>query len=623
MKLKNITVQIGGFHDHWLRNGSENPTLLMAAMQYYNYDFICLLDNCFGEKAQHEKCVIEEWMPGKKVHMGIEMCYDWGHVVCVGNSAKNLDLASLNWREELKKIHAGGGFVALAHIGYPYGSNPTFTINEFNEIIDNDYVDAVQLERTIDWQWIEPRVKDNKKIPLAGGWDAHYLLNGCDDKITLYTKDATPDKHIDSAPGMRTIVFAEDNSLESLKKAIRDGKSVLEHVETGKLFGSSELIDLLISENYFELMNEHVKKHINLKLETDALIAYNSTKMKFPSKGVVTIPANPQLDKQEITTDEEGYIYLDSIPMPVMQEKNHLPFYWKGEDNEHMWAVRVFNNIQCKVYPTIRNSKRVIVVETKQDIDCTIKFYEPVEHTTDVCAKAGEELFALELNDTVPQIFNCKFDVESKNGGFWSYNQPSGVAIALKSDKDWSECPVYCCNTQEQCGGFGSNRPYPGEDVFSGKGQFKWDEIYLYFRCDIVDAVHISPPSGHYMYRSDCTCMSFDPELKRSRTPEDTTSATFGFPVSGPEIYIEKKSSKSPYKPKLFLEETDYGRIVTAWIPWESIKVNNPKSGLTIGLHFSFLNDNGTGLIDNVNWPAPAPDGRMEQPDDYGTLYLL
>lgn len=36
MKLKNITVQIGGFHDHWLRNGSENPTLLMAAMQYYN-----------------------------------------------------------------------------------------------------------------------------------------------------------------------------------------------------------------------------------------------------------------------------------------------------------------------------------------------------------------------------------------------------------------------------------------------------------------------------------------------------------------------------------------------------------------------------------------------------------
>ena len=40
MKLKNITVQVGGFHDHWLRNGTENPTLLMAAMEYLNYDFI-------------------------------------------------------------------------------------------------------------------------------------------------------------------------------------------------------------------------------------------------------------------------------------------------------------------------------------------------------------------------------------------------------------------------------------------------------------------------------------------------------------------------------------------------------------------------------------------------------
>ena len=70
-------------------------------------------------------------------------------------------------------------------------------------------------------------------------------------------------------------------------------------------------------------------------------------------------------------------------------------------------------------------------------------------------------------------------------------------------------------------------------------------------------------------------------------------------------------------------ENTDYGRIVTASIPWKYLNINNPKKEMTLGLHFSFLNNNGTGLLDNVHWPAPAPDGRMENLDDYGTIYLM
>lgn len=131
------------------------------------------------------------------------------------------------------------GLFALAHIGYPYGdAEPTFKDKELDKIIENDYTDAVQLERVTDWQWVEKRADRGDKLPLVGGWDAHRLYDIYDNEANLYTKNCTPENQIDSAPGMRTIVFAEDNSFESIKKAIREGKSVLEHVETGKLYGS-------------------------------------------------------------------------------------------------------------------------------------------------------------------------------------------------------------------------------------------------------------------------------------------------------------------------------------------------------------------------------------------------
>ena len=33
-------VLLGGFHDHWARTNTDNPALLLAALNYYNYDFV-------------------------------------------------------------------------------------------------------------------------------------------------------------------------------------------------------------------------------------------------------------------------------------------------------------------------------------------------------------------------------------------------------------------------------------------------------------------------------------------------------------------------------------------------------------------------------------------------------
>ncbi len=619
MKLKNITVQLGGFHDHWLRNGTEVSTLLMAAMQYFHYDFICLMDSDFGEKALKEKSDIERWMPGKKVFLGVELMYDWGHVVTVQNSCKDFDLANPDWRTELQKIHKGGGFVALAHIGYPYGdTEPTFKDKEIDEIIENDYTDAVQLERVTDWQWVEKRANRGDKLPLVGGWDAHRLYDIYDNEANLYTKNCTPENQIDSAPGMRTIVFAEDNSLESIKKAIREGKSVLEHVETSKLYGSPELINTLIENGYFEKIKELSDKQNELILKNDILTAYTGAKLQFPGKGTVTVPYDNDMSCKELETDENGILTLDSAPLPAMLDFSHLPFRWKGDKGERMWAVKVENNIQYIVIPKIMNGKRYLTVKLLKDLECDITVHEPIQYEGRVSAKKDDELICLEIPDEVPDIFNISFELNAVNGGYSEYSKKTGIAIAKSNNKDWSECPLYYANTQEQCGGFGSNRPYPGEDVFSGKAQFKWDEKFLYVKFDIVDEIHIAPPSGHWMYRSDCICISFDPKLMRNKSFKDLSGFMIGFPEEGPEIVgitnLEEEAG-------LFHEETPKGRIVTAYLPWDKIGAK-PEKGLHIGIHFSFLNDNGTGLLDNVHWPMPAENGRMEQAWDFGILYL-
>ncbi len=618
MKLNKITIQVGGFHDHWLRNGTDNPTLLMAAMEYYHYDFICLMDKAFGEAAIREKQIVEQWLQNKKVYIGHEYAFDWGHVITVENNCSDCDVTNPDWRAELRKLHAGGGFIAFAHIGYPYSTKPAFDPKMIDEVIDEDYTDAVQLERITDYEIVKKRSENGKKLPLVGGWDSHYITSKNDDAKNLYSKDFSPDKHIDTAPGMRSIVFSEDNSLESMKKAIREGKSVLEHVETGELFGSRELIDLLNKEGYKEKMAELDKAYQNLVLENNILDAYKSCRLKFPGKGIVTIAADKELTPIKKETDENGLLIVDKVPMPVMQKDSFLPFYWKGDGAERIWAVKVRNNINIKVIPIILDNQRAVCIETKNDFSGTVRFTKPIVYEKKISAKAGEELIHIFIDNNIPEIFDCQVEVFADEGGYYKYDAKLAVAVAMPSDTSWDKCPSYFADSPEQCGGFGSNRPYPGKEVFSAITKFKWDCDYFYMRCDITDAIQVAPPVDEYMYRSECICLSLDPRLERDKNTKHSVGFMLGFTDIGPVVW-----SKGIIKDALLtMEKTEKGRIVYTKIPWSLIDEIEFKQGVNIGIHLGFLNDDGYGLLDNLQWPVPAPKEKMETPEIYGVLHL-
>lgn len=296
-------------------------------------------------------------------------------------------------------------------------------------------------------------------------------------------------------------------------------------------------------------------------------------------------------------TDKNGVLYLDKVPMPVMQKDSFLPFYWRGENCERIWAVKVKNNIDVKVYPAIYNNYRAICIKTKNDFSGTVKFLKPVVCEKKITAKSGEELIRVLLEKNIPEIFECKFEMFADEGGYFKYDFKTAVACAMQSDTSWEDCPEYHSDNAMQCGGFGSNRPYPGKDVFSAKTKFKWDNNYFYMRSDITDKIQVAPPANEYMYRSECICISFDPRLECDKNIKHGASFMLGFTDKGPVVWKNGIVKEAEFT----MKKTGNGRIVYVKIPWRLIDDIPFARGMNMGIHLGYLNDDGYGLLDNLH----------------------
>ena len=256
MKLGDIDIQIGGFHDHWLRTGTGVSSILIAAITRYHYDFICLMDAEFGEEALKIKNQLESWISGFKAYIGSENMYGWGHMITVMNDCPDVDLQNEDFKAEMKKLKDYGGIVALAHINHTLSRDRIAKAGYIDELIDGGYVDAIQIEKGKDLDYVKNRIKEGKKLPLVSGWDVHYVTPRYGMPNCIYDKNFDVKEHLDDANVVRTIVFAKDNSLNSIKKALNEGKSVIEDTQTGNLYGSPYLIELLNKNGYHEKMKE-------------------------------------------------------------------------------------------------------------------------------------------------------------------------------------------------------------------------------------------------------------------------------------------------------------------------------------------------------------------------------
>src|ERR1700744_4462452 len=86
LKLNGRSILLGGFHDHWSRAGGKNSALLLAALDYYHYDFMTLMD---GDDEVHQR-LARQLSRRIRIYPGREEFFGWGHVVTVNPRASRL-----------------------------------------------------------------------------------------------------------------------------------------------------------------------------------------------------------------------------------------------------------------------------------------------------------------------------------------------------------------------------------------------------------------------------------------------------------------------------------------------------------------------------------------------------
>lgn len=633
MKLKNITVQIGAFHDHWLRNGTDNPSVLIAAVTKYHYDFICLMDEGF-EKRFTIKKQVEEWIPGFKVHLGEERIYDWGHAVTVSNNCTDFNLENQDYVAEFLNMKKHGGIVALAHIGYNKTLEEITKKGVIDSLIDNNIVDAVQIENAADYEYIKHRSTTGQKLPLISGWDSHMLNDSPGIFDCVYNESVGVPEHFDHSSFFRTIVFAADNSLEEIKKALQRGESVLEDISTGELYGSKHLIELLLENGYAEKIKELDSQYNSCNLSCKILHSGDCAELKMSKCGVVMLATDSHLTPQSFKTDDNGVIRYENIPMPVAQNNSYLPICLCIDNFRRYWAVKVENSIQIDVLPKYTNGKTYLCVYAKKDFEGDIIFEQPYKTSRSVSAKMGEELCLIEIGNNEKKL-NYKFCAKNNRGEKRTYNSRTALLKIPHKHNGWEKAEKICIDSQEFCGGFGSIRPYPGKDVFSITVSFLWDSDNLYVKYDITDRIYIAPPEGAFMYTSDSSTLNIDPLFKRSDSRNSGCEMILGFPngtgrilcthiprYENGERYIDKEDN-CYLSGELTMENTENGRIVMLKLPWNQISPKKVKTGDYMGITVGGLNDEGSGLVDNMQWPWPAENGTWLFPSNWGVMVLI
>ncbi len=240
IELNGRKVLVGGFHDHWHRADPDNATLLLAAMNYYHYDFITMQDG--PEHLPPVVAAAEALSDVISIYPGREEGFAWGHVVTVGPKAPPVaePLAFAHHDEVLRHFKDTCDLVILGHPEYPGTWEKIFLTGEIDRLLDEGLIDAVNMingcggfslpghrdhaKRRVMIAWMARRLAAGKATPIVNGWDVHQLSPVRSLPPVLYGPKHSPVDHLDSCGGSRTILLVEDNSYDAMVAAVKEGQ---------------------------------------------------------------------------------------------------------------------------------------------------------------------------------------------------------------------------------------------------------------------------------------------------------------------------------------------------------------------------------------------------------------
>ena len=633
IQIGNKKILIGGFHDHWFRNGTHNPTLLLAAINYYHYDFMCLMDP--NPMCKWFKEVAERYCPQVKLHLGYERPFGWGHVITVHHKAPSLPSDDPEFRKILSRLTAEDGLVALAHPGHTDTYNKIFKTGELDKLTDDGCIHAVQLCSAEEYEWFRKRDKAGKVTPIMSGWDHHMIAPVKDLPAVLYGPRA-PDGHLDSCKGTRTLVFAEENTWDALLEGVKAGRTVIDITHAGEFVGPEKLVEFLVDNGYRQRMAELGKKRDSMTLTLNRRpVAGESLRMTFSSPGEIRMPGT--LDEpEELATDTDGVLEIPKLPAVMERDMTYFPVVKTDETGyTRVWAVEVNHPIQLDVLPLIRNGASSVEIKPKK------RFRGAVALTVDRILPEGTIVTEENLTLPAPQAkgtmkpLDYAFKAEVHSGvtrrqhGYLTF-----IPVPVFRG-DWSKVPANHIDSAEYCGGYGSNRPYPGKEVFSSEIRFAWTADELLFQARVVDPVHYQTFKGHFVYQADALQLALDPLLRRNEIPGSVYSFNLALTPDGPEVFrwiSPQEEATETFDPPeqnvtlggeyLKIAKRRNGLVYELRLPWKELAPAKARVGARMGVFYLMKNNNGDGLVDAMQWPRPI-QGMWVVPRHWGVLTLV
>ena len=362
LTLNGRNIFLGGVHDHWSRADGENPSLLLAALNFYHYDFVFLMD------AAESDLVIQRaaaaYSSRLKVYLGREDPFGWGHMVTITPRAGQLPQDEPDWRLTLRKLKPTCDLILLAHPAYPTTWQQIFCAGKLDELLDEGLIDGLEL--TIDVsgvnsdrnaeliRWFEKRDRAGKRTPIIGGWDVHMAVPVTKLPPVLYPADRPPDGTFEAPCNNRTILFAERNTLDDLCGAIRTGQTVVEDLRTGKLVGPAKLVQFLQENGYREAVKKMDAARDAVRLSTSGqwgggkpanLKVLQPGRLRWP----VSFTENTDLP---LTGDHPASPPV--VPLLLERDQSYLPVAWRdGTGTERIWAVQTAHPVQFDILPSM------------------------------------------------------------------------------------------------------------------------------------------------------------------------------------------------------------------------------------------------------------------------------
>jgi hypothetical protein len=644
-------ILLGGFHEHWYRIDTDNTAYLLSALNYYNFDFVTLMDGYTASSAFIKQA---EGLTEKiKLYAGFEYGCAWGHVVAVGfknNCDEEQLIADVTGITDVDGVFArlreSYDMLILAHPDYEITWHKLFMTGEIDRLLDEGIIDAVNIINSGGFnykrhreliKWYQRRETEGKATPIAGGWDAHLLINKLSYPDILYTREFPPKGHIDTAGVNRSLVFDAQNDLASIVKAVKECRVVIEDIETGEFVGPAELISCLENHQYHSELKHIEDERSMIKVSKNKRWFLNKpAEICFNQNGTVCYPlAKDIIERKKVTAGTA--VQLNSVDVGLTRDEVGIPVVFNNSDGfEAVYSVRASHQICIDVLPGIKKKQQYIEVrfivpfEGRITINCQL--LDSIQERA-VTKDETSALFEVAPCGTEPVEYTL--NAVASSGVKRTFNGVINFYQVKQFLGSWDNIP--CIEIDKECfypaeRGYGSTQPWVGAELFSGSVQTAWTPQALHLRFDITDAIHDQPLEGHFIYDADCVQIAIDPLCLRRDYRGHFYNYNLALTNSGPELFqmftpdldqndnpLNIEEDRSLGAEYLTVEKTERGLIYDLVLPWELVGREVPGIGDRMGVYIILANSNGNGVINSLKWPVVIP-GLWMIPKQWGVF---